>query len=128
MAKPTKKEKVYNMTKAQAKLKTGVSCNNLPENTTGCGGTGSVDKVLPNVGRFSEGGLCYKGNCQNGYGEIIFWNGGLYQGQFKKGIENGKGTGYDSNNHVRYTGGHKDGEYDGYGVEINYWPKYENGK
>lgn len=78
-------------------------------------------------GRFIGGGLCYKGNCEDGYGEQIFWNGSHYQGEYKAGKENGKGTGYDSNNHVRYTGGHKDGEYEGYGVEINYWSKYENG-
>ncbi|MCG6138958.1 hypothetical protein [Leptospira mtsangambouensis] len=80
------------------------------------------------IGKFRKGGVCYKGNCQNGYGEFIFWNGSHYKGDFKDGMESGKGTFYDSNNKLRYTGEFKEGRYWGYGVSVSYTSRIVDGK
>ncbi len=35
---------------------------------------------------------CLSGDCNNGYGQYQYGNGGVYQGNFKNGLENGSGT------------------------------------
>ncbi|TGL30060.1 hypothetical protein EHQ52_17135 [Leptospira koniambonensis] len=81
------------------------------------------------AGTFSNGWICYEGNCENGKGSMLNWRGSHYVGDLKNGRRHGQGVGYDSSNYRKYTGGFKDGRYEGYGVEVGYdTAQYKDGK
>lgn len=65
---------------------------------------------------------CIKGNCENGYGEIILGN-GKYSGNFLKGKRSGKGK-YEYNNGDWYEGNWKKDKPDGKGLFYDNIEKY----
>ncbi len=59
----------------------------------------------------------YIDGCMNGYGKIIFFEGGIYEGNFIDDLFDGQGTYYYKNNDV-YIGQFKNGLKNGYGEYI----------
>jgi hypothetical protein len=59
--------------------------------------------------------ICLKGDCKTGYGEASYADSSTYKGGFVKGMREGHGI-YERKNNI-YTGGWKDGDYDGEGKE-----------
>lgn len=74
-------------------------------------------------GLWKEGLLCIKGNCQNGYGEVMFsYQNRILSGRWTNGKLNGYGTQTDSDGNIQYKGEFKDTHFHGKGTS------YENGK
>ena len=57
---------------------------------------------------YSDGKIKYEGDWVNdryeGDGKYIWKNGDYYIGQWKKGLRNGKGIGYDRDGNIKYKG------------------------
>lgn len=52
---------------------------------------------------FVQAQNCIKGNCENGYGTLVYPSGARYEGNFKDGFFHGKGV-FDSSDNNRYIG------------------------
>ena len=56
---------------------------------------------------------CLSGDCKNGFGKAVYADGGIYEGMWKNGLRNGKGT-YTDKTFI-YTGDWKEGLQEGQG-------------
>ncbi len=76
-------------------------------------------------------GKCISRNCENGFGKTETFSGGTYEGNFKNGLRNGKGTEMKNYSHfsvailktaatIKYVGAWKAGLKNGHGEEFIY--------